>query len=160
MLVVRVSFFNFPLSEPNHPQRWFAACFRLFVRIGNNAKRRHERGQKNSGTGLSCLMGTRTEACPSSDSGQLFRGNTAPSAFPYKLAPESRVQFASSGLPTGFQRFHISGDIPPRSPRSFSCVRKRYNVTLPIREPPGREGEIPTRGRSCSCRPVGAGRGD
>jgi hypothetical protein len=51
------------------------------------------------------------------------------------------AEHCQSSFANWLQRFHISGDIPHVPPRSFSCLRKRYNVTLPIWEPPGREGE-------------------
>jgi len=90
-----------------------AASSRLFVRMGNNPKLRHERRQRNSRSGPSCLIETRMEACPRPiPASHSWQQRTECVRLTHWRQPEPVVQFASPFLQT-VQRFHMSRDIPP-----------------------------------------------
>lgn len=93
------SVLSFSIVRTEPPPRLVAAYFRLFVRIGNNAKFRDKRGEFQKWSLV--LDGNPHGGMSVVRFRQVIRRNTAPSALPYKLAPESRVQFASPGLQTG-----------------------------------------------------------
>jgi hypothetical protein len=159
MLVLRVALFNC-LCQIRITPNVVAAHVRPCVRIGSNTKLRHEREQKSSTSGLSCLDGNPYGGMSACDSSKSFV------ATPYRThSPINWRQNRESSSPVQVCRLaptfpHFRRHSPCSPQRSFSCLRKRYNVTLRIWGPPEGEGGIPMRALSCSRRPVLAGMGD